>query len=97
MFYLGPLIRLLACLEVQAALHRIPGYSRGHSRGQGLQTRPVAPQEASGWSLEPSPCRLLPESLEDPAEGWKESHRLFVFETVAAVVKTDTVQRGRMF
>lgn len=29
----------------------------------------MAAQEASGWSAEPSPCGLLPESLEDPAEG----------------------------
>lgn len=39
---LDPLIHLLACLEIQAALHRISGYSRGHPRGQGFQTRPVA-------------------------------------------------------
>lgn len=29
----------------------------------------MAAQEASGRSAEPSPCGLLPESLEDPAEG----------------------------
>lgn len=55
--------------EVQAAVHRVPGYSGELSGRQGYQTRPVAPQEAAGRSAEPSPSRLLPESLEDPAEG----------------------------
>lgn len=72
-------IHLFACLEVQAALYRIAGYSGDHSRGEGFQTRPVASQEASGWSLESSARGLLPESLEDPAEGRKESHCGFLF------------------
>lgn len=72
-------IHPLACLEVQAALYRIAGYSGDHSRGEGFQTRPVASQEASGRSLEPSACWLLPESLEDPAEGRKESQHFFLF------------------
>lgn len=55
--------------EVQAAVHRVSGYPGEHPGRQGYQTRTMAAQEASGRSAEPSPCGLLPEGLEDPAEG----------------------------
>lgn len=64
----------VAVSALQAAFYRISGYSGEHSWGEGYPTRPVAPQEASGRIPEPSPCRLLPESLEDPAEG-QSGHR----------------------
>lgn len=64
----------VAVLAVQAAFHRISGYSGEHSWGEGHPARPVAPQEAFGRIPEPSPCWLLPESLEDPAEG-QSGHR----------------------
>lgn len=57
------------CLEIQTAIHRISGYSREHACCEGYQTRPVASPQASWRSTEPSPCRFLPESLEDPTEG----------------------------
>lgn len=36
----------------------------------------MAAQEAAGWSTEQGPCWLLPESVEDPAEGFcfKKNH-----------------------
>ncbi len=66
--------------EVQAAVHRIPGHSGEHSGRQGYQTRPMAAQEASGRSVEPSPGGLLPESLENPAEGQSAALRSFQFK-----------------
>ena len=55
--------------EVQDALHRLPRHPSSPARRQGHEAWPMATQEASGRGAEPSTCGVLPEGLEDSAEG----------------------------